>query len=468
MNSTRSSSNSNATSNTNTNDSISNDNLIIKDEHVILNKFDDDVYLNNIQVTPRINTNNNISNNNFDFYRSDSPVSLSINGSASGSANGSANGSAIGSANGSDYGHYNNGDIESNIHNSKSLSEDINSLSLTDIANITHQNLHKVVNKRKHKYNYKELKIKDIERNIDKYYTQENYKYTNEIDILTTYAKGLKNIYIQSQRISQLKLNCLMIPAFILSCGITILTPFTDCENNQSKLLSVGNAIIALIITIVNYLKLETRAQNFLQLFFHYDKLETILQLTTNKLIVMDNEHDKKKLVLSKINEVEQKIYEIKDNYNVIIPNEIASLFPIASQMNIFSFIKKIHTTHNSLIHNLCDIKNEMRYIEHKWKQETQKDMNNSIYFNNHNNEVERMKYLFSIKEQIKTDINEYRNVYGHLDEIFSREIKHASIILNNYGLFYICCWNRANNKHDYRGVDNIIDKYYHFLFDDY
>jgi hypothetical protein len=403
------------------------------------------------------------------FDRCDSPVSLSNYGSNQGSSNYGGSVNSDGDKTPIDDNHIvDNKSHVDDIHIVQSLSRDMNSFSLTDIANITQQNLDTVV-KHKHKSHYKELKLTDIERNIDKYYTFDANKYTNEIDILTTFMKGQKNIFIQSKQLTQLKLNCLMIPALLLTCGITIITPFFTCNKSQVGVLSGLNALVALIISTVNYLKLETHTQNYLHLANQYDKLETLLEMTNSKLLIIENETDKKELVLQKINEMEQKIVEMKDATKILVPEEIKTIFPIACHMNIFSFIKKLHYTKKSLVYNLRDLKNEIRSIEHKWKKESYNKhiIKDEIYIANHNKEAKRIQYLFSIKEQVKTEIIESRNVYGHLDEIFTREIKRAEKKMNNFGAWYICFWNYSNSNHDYRGINPVIDKYFQFIYAD-
>ena len=61
----------------------------------------------------------------------------------------------------------------------------------------------------------------------------------------------------------------------------------------------------------------------------HYDKYETTLEITSSKLMFIDNENDKKKLVLEKINSIEENIMELKDNYQELLPEAIKNIFPI-------------------------------------------------------------------------------------------------------------------------------------------
>jgi hypothetical protein len=138
----------------------------------------------------------------------------------------------------------------------------------------------------KTKLKYKKLCYEDIERTLNRYYDNNiDDKYSSEIDILTTYMKGQKNLYIQSKYLVQRKLNCLMIPSLLLSAFITIIGPFIDCNYWSTGFVSGCNGVIALLISLINYLKLESSIEMYLQMANHYDNLETMLELTNSKIM---------------------------------------------------------------------------------------------------------------------------------------------------------------------------------------
>ena len=446
---------------TSSNPNTPNNIIQIKDENIYINIDNDNEEL-------LIRHSQDYNENFFEFSipnRCDSPIPTSYHGSYTGSYNGSRN----------------NSDNEDNhiIDNSsnlvKNLSTDISSLSLNDIANMTHKNLSSVINKpssppsnKRKRSSFKKFQIHDIERNLNKYYDNDNNKYTNEIDILTTFMKGQKNLYIQAKNISQWKFNCLTIPALFLTCGITMYTPFVDCNGFSNAAVAGLNAIVALLISMMNFFKYESSTQFFFQMTNQFDKLETTLEIVSSKLIILDDENEKKKLVLNKINDIEQKIIELKDNNNFLIPEAVKTLFPIICHMNIFSFIKKMQGCKNSLICNLKDIQNEIQYILHKWKKNSYQDKdikNNSFLLHNREREKLRLDYLYKIKDKVKNDITQYRNAYGDLEQLFTREIKSAENKTNKWGIWYICFWNYSDNKTNYNGLNPIIDKYFHFVF---
>lgn len=366
-------------------------------------------------------------------YNCDSPITMSYNGSKSGSSN--------------------NSDIES--ENDKDNDND-NNLSLVDIADLTQKNLSNVMNQK----HFKKYSLKDIERSVEKYYDFEN-KYVSELDILNTYIKGQKNIYIQSKNINQWKLNLLMFPSLILTCCITIFSPFVKCEQLHSGIITGLNALVALLLSMINYLKLESSTEVFFQLANHYDKLEISLDLASSKLIFIDETKPvaKKESILRTIKDVEEKIVEIKENYSFLVPEEIKTLFPVICHMNIFTFIKKMNSYRNSLIVKLRDIKNEIKYIYNSLERKKNKDFCEKL--------KKRLIYLYQIKEEIKKELFDYKNAYNDLDGIFFKEIKSAESKMNKCGAFYICCASCIQPKINIKDINPVIDKYFHFLFTD-
>lgn len=391
----------------------------------------------------------------YEHARCDSPLTISNYGSREGSCNSS--------------------DIEDSVmcDISNNLQPDImQPMSLDDISQITKHNLTQIINchvsNKKRTSKFKKLEIYDIEKKIDHYYSVDDFdnQFTSEIDILTTYMKGQKNVYIQSKNVTQWKYNCLMFPILIISCFISISTPFIDCQHMRAGIVSGLNAIIAFFISVINLWKLESSTQSFFHLASQYDKLETMLELTNGRLIITENEEDKKRMVIDKINEVEQKIMELKDTTRFLIPEQIKSLFPVICHINIFSFIKKIQNYRHELTVKLCDVKNEIRFILHKWKKPAKQYKNDFLHSTEYKKENARLHYLYKIKEKTKSDITECKNAYSHLDELFTREIKIAENKTNKWGIWYICFWNYSSNKPSIKKDANpIIDKYFHFIF---
>jgi len=69
---------------------------------------------------------------------------------------------------------------------------------------------------------YKRLNYHDVENSINKYYFDENHRHSSSLDILASYLKGQKMIYMEAKYYSEQQLNKLMMPAIMLSTAATV------------------------------------------------------------------------------------------------------------------------------------------------------------------------------------------------------------------------------------------------------
>ena len=263
------------------------------------------------------------------------------------------------------------------------------------------------------KKRFRNLSFKEVERSLETFDT--NCKLSNELDIIITYLNGQKNLYIHSKNFTNCKLNLLMVPTLIISTVVTVLSQFICLYGWTTITISILNATITLLISLVNYFKLESNSQIYSHMASQYDKLQTVLEFANGRLIFLDNEIEQNKLVVKTIQDFEIKISEIKDSSTIFIPEDIKTIFPIISHINIFSFIKRIETYKKSLIYKYRDAKNEMRYILYKIEPEKYDERCKS-----------RMVYLVDIKTRIRDELIEYKNIYSYMDDAFIQEIKNA------------------------------------------
>ena len=70
---------------------------------------------------------------------------------------------------------------------------------------------------------YKKLSFKQVEQYVDNYFDN-NYKISSAFDILASYLKGQKIIYMESKCYCERQLNLLMMPSLLLSASATVLT----------------------------------------------------------------------------------------------------------------------------------------------------------------------------------------------------------------------------------------------------
>lgn len=133
---------------------------------------------------------------------------------------------------------------------------------------------------------YKKLKYLEVEKSIDKYYTNMNEKYSSAFDILACYLKGHKIIYMESKNFCESKLNLLMMPAILLSTAATVVAAVVQNMTWGSFLLSGINAFIAFLLALVNYFKLDAASEAHKISAHQYDKLQSSVEFTSGSVLL--------------------------------------------------------------------------------------------------------------------------------------------------------------------------------------
>lgn len=268
------------------------------------------------------------------------------------------------------------------------------------------------------KMSYVKITYEQVEQSLSKYYDTNN-KYSNEIDLLIAYMKGQKHLYYKANNVTETKLYAIMFTAIALTTFISVVPPFLPKSDWNIILICGCNAIATLLLTIIKYLKLESSCNTYTLVANMYDKFENSLDFTNNKLTFMENESEQNSLVLEKIKEIEFKISETKDLCQILLPEEVKAYFPILYHTNIFRFIQKMEAHKKTLILRFRDVKNEIRYILHKWNGGVDENAKKI-------KEKHRLLYLMELKEKTKAELIEYKNIYNQIEELFMKEIQYA------------------------------------------
>jgi hypothetical protein len=263
-----------------------------------------------------------------------------------------------------------------------------------------------------HTQSFHNLTFREVERSLERYHEGDD-RVLSEMDVLITYLKGQKNVHLQSKVVCETSLNCLLIPTLVITAAMTISAPFMQEVAWSGGFISGLNAVTALLISLVKYLKLESAVELYHHTVLQYDKLETSLEFATSKLMFVQDASERSQLILEKIQETERKVSEIKEWNSQLHPARVLRQFPIICNINMFSVIKRIESSKRALIAKFKDIKNEIRYIEHQRRQMS--DFN-----------LERLEELRQVKRRVKGELLHYRNAYCYIDALFGREIQEA------------------------------------------
>ena len=309
---------------------------------------------------------------------------------------------------------------------------------------------------------FKKVTYEEVEYSLNKHYTKE-LQISSELDILLTYLKGQRHIFNQANRVTIQKFNFLMFPAIFVTGSMTVLSPFLESVEWSGWLFSVLNAILTVMITINNFMKWQAVAAIYLTISNQFDKLAISVEMSRNEFIFVENKVEKGGLILEKMKETEKRIMDIQNNYNdIVIPYEIQLMNPIISHINIFSFIKKIEHHKKGLIVKYKDVKNNIRYVMHKWEYDGVNSVERSP------DELGKMQKLLDRKEDIKIKLiqNSNNNVYAYIDNLFIREIQLSEkyYTYHSAGMYYFFRPKPLERK---QHGNPVVDEYLNFIFTD-
>lgn len=256
------------------------------------------------------------------------------------------------------------------------------------------------------KYEYKDVDAALIAQ----YNCKKNDNQSTICDIIAIYLKGQKILYTEAKTVCEQRLTFLMLPAIFLTVLGSILSLVLDSFKYGNFIVSGIGGITTFLLAVVNYLKLDARAEAHKTSAYKFDKLQSYVEFSSGRLLFVNCEDS---VIDKMISKTESNVAEIKETNQFILPEYVRYMYPNLYSINVFSEVKRIQIKEMMYTNQLKDVMNDLLLLNHL---EENKKLDTVI--------KEKKSILESYQKDYINQIISLKNEYIFIDNIFKKELE--------------------------------------------
>jgi hypothetical protein len=268
-------------------------------------------------------------------------------------------------------------------------------------------------------------------------------KLSAALDLISLYLKGQKMLYLEAKSYCEFYLYRLMIPAIIMSSVSSVISGIFYDNTTAVKVVSGTSALNTIILSLVNFYKLDAKAEAHKMTAYSFDQIISECEFTSGKILLSNVAENKKgeppaedanqgekpikydiQYVQNFITQIEKKVKEVKEKNQFIIPDTIRYRYPTIYNKNMFMDVIKMHIDEMKFCNELKVICND------------EIDARNKIIGGDKSNRArEELKHFYVNKNDKITAILEYRKTRTECDVAILNELNN----INYKGSKWLC-----------------------------
>ena len=250
-------------------------------------------------------------------------------------------------------------------------------------------------------------KFKDVDTMMSEGYSYPESNNSTICDIVAMYLKGQKILYTEAKTVCEVRLHYLMLPAIAITYTAAIHSMIFKDEPYGPTVVSVLNCVNTFLLTLINYLKLDARAEAHRTAAYKFDKLQSYMEFNSGRILFESKAGEGLVEILKK---VENDVREIKETNQFILPEKIRYDFPKLYSINVFAEVKRIQNDEALHVERMKSYMNKILELENKEDASPE--------------DQAEIKLLESWQKAEVQNVLKIRNKYLAIDEKFEAELE--------------------------------------------